>query len=349
MPADCAKILSLVTATPPYKLSQNDIAEMARNIFSDTVADFSRFLPVYQNAAIDTRYSSVPLKWYKTPSSLSARNTLYIESSLDLLEDAALRAVAQARLNMDDIDGLVVVSSSGIATPSLDALLMERMKLKRNMERLPIFGLGCAGGVIGLARAAQLAQGAPKKRYLYMVVELCGLNFLHEDRSKSGIIATALFADGASAAVISCRGEGATITGWEEYTWPDSLGIMGWDVTDAGLRSVFSQDIPSIVRADLKRIVDGFLGNQQLAMGDITGFLCHPGGAKVLDAINEALELAPDSLNYSRDILRRYGNMSAATVMFVLEAALKSAEPGKYIISSFGPGFTAALLALTIS
>jgi alkylresorcinol/alkylpyrone synthase len=343
-----AKILSIATATPPYCLRQHDIAAIAEKIFN-SVGDFSRFLPVYQNAAIETRYSSVPLEWYASPSSLSERNALYLETALTLLEKVAVKAVSQAGLEMYDIDGLVIVSSSGIATPSLDALLMERMNLKRNMERLPIFGLGCAGGVIGLARAAQLAQGAPGKHYLYMVVELCGLNFLHEDRSKSGIIATALFADGASAAVISCQGNGHRIRAWEEYTWPDSLDIMGWDVTDHGLRAVFSQDIPSIVRKDMRVIVDNFLQHQQLSLNDFQHFLCHPGGAKVLDAIEEALELPSGSLTYSRDIMRRFGNMSAATAMFVLEAAMLKPQSGNYLLTAFGPGFTAALLWLSMS
>jgi alkylresorcinol/alkylpyrone synthase len=246
------KIISLATALPPYQLKQSDICDAAQQIFGASISDFSRFLPVYENAAIDTRYSCVPLEWYQNPASLSNRNALYIENALNLLEEAAIKALEQAGLDFDAIDGLVVVSSSGIATPSLDALLMERLKLRRDMERLPIFGLGCAGGVIGLSRTAQLAQGAPEKRYLYMVVELCGLNFLHSDCSKSSIIATAIFGDGAAAAVISCRGVGAQITGWGEYTWPDSLDVMGWDVTDEGLRAVFSHDIPNIVRTDMR-------------------------------------------------------------------------------------------------
>lgn len=348
MVAGHAKILSIATATPPYKLSQNDIAQMAKKVFGDTVSDFSHFLPVYQNAAIDTRYSSVPLEWYESPSSLAQRNALYLETALNLLEDVAIKAVTQAEMNMEDIDGLVVVSSSGIATPSLDALLMERMKLRRDMERLPIFGLGCAGGVIGLARTAQLAQGAPDKRYLYMVVELCSLNFLHEDRSKSGIIATALFADGASAAVISCQSNGPAIRAWGEHTWPDSLNVMGWDVIDQGLKAVFSQDIPSIVHKDMRAIVDGFLQHHHLSLGDFRHFLCHPGGAKVLDAIEGALELQPGSLTYSREIMRGFGNMSATTIMFVLEAAMQQDDPGNYLLTSFGPGFTAALLWLSI-
>jgi len=344
-----AKIISLATSVPKYKISQSDIEKAAARIFGVSMADFSRLAPVYGNAAIETRYSCVPLEWYERPCPFSERNRLYQENAVNLLAEAGQKALARANLSFDDIDGLVIVSSSGIATPSLDAMLMEKLHLKRNMERLPIFGLGCVGGVLGLARTAQLARGAPDKRYLYMVVELCGLDFIFSDRTKSNVIATALFADGASAAVISCKGDGPAITGWSEHTWPDSLDIMGWDVTDDGLRVIFSRDIPTIVRRDMRQIVDTFLASQKLGTGDIAGFLCHPGGAKVVDAIETALDLAPGRLHYAREVLRDYGNMSAATVMFVLEAGLRSPGAGHYLLSSFGPGFTAGLVLLQVA
>jgi alkylresorcinol/alkylpyrone synthase len=342
-----ARILSIATAVPPHRLRQQDIATAASGIFHSR-NDFARFLPVYENAAIDTRYSCVPLSWYEKPSTLSERNALYLKHALNLLEKAAGDALKRAQRTCDDIDGIVVVSSTGIATPSLDALLMERLKLKRNIERLPVFGLGCAGGVIGLARTAQLAQGAPQKCYLYLVVELCGLNFLYSDRSKSNIIATALFADGAAAAVISCKGSGPEISAWSEHTWPDSLEVMGWDVVDDGLKAVFSRDIPSIVRNDMGAITQDFLATYGIGTADISGFLCHPGGAKVLDAIEDALGLAQGSLAHSRDVLRRFGNMSAATVMFVMEEARKDRQRGRYLVTAFGPGFTAAFLLLSV-
>jgi len=343
-----AKIISVATAVPKYKISQNDVEKLAARVFGASMGDFSRLAPVYGNAAIKTRYSCVPLEWYEQPCPFSERNRLYQENAVNLLAEAGQKALAKANLSFDDIDGLVVVSSSGIATPSLDALLMEKLHLKRNMERLPIFGLGCVGGVVGLARTAQLARGAPDKRYLYMVVELCGLDFIHSDRTKSNVVATALFADGASAAVISCKGVGPAIVGWSEHTFPDSLGVMGWDVSDEGLRVIFSQDIPTIVRRDMRQIVDKFLASQKLKKEDIAEFLCHPGGAKVVDAIEAALDLPSGRLHHAREVLRDYGNMSAVTVMFVLEAGLNSPCAGHYLMSSFGPGFTAGLVLLQV-
>ena len=342
-----ARILSIATAVPTHKVLQQDIAAAASRVFQSRNG-FARFLPVYENAAIDTRYFCVPLSWYEKPSTLSERNALYLQHALDLLEKAACEALKRAQRTCGDIDGIVVVSSSGIATPSLDALLMQRLKLKRNIERLPVFGLGCAGGVIGLARTAQLAQGAPHKCYLYLVVELCGLNFLYSDRSKNNIIATALFADGAAAAVISCKGSGPEICAWGEHTWSDSLEVMGWDVKDDGLKAVFSRDIPSLVRNDMGALTRDFLATYGIGTADIRGFLCHPGGAKVLDAIEEALGLAQGSLAHSRNVLRRYGNMSAATVMFVMEEAGKDRQRGRYLVTAFGPGFTAAFLLLSV-
>src|SRR5665213_490153 len=343
-----AKIISVATAVPKYKISQDDVEKLATRVFGASMGDFSRLAPVYGNAAIKTRYSCVPLEWYERPCPFSERNRLYQENAVNLLAEAGQKALEQANLSFDDIDGLVVVSSSGIATPSLDALLMEKLHLKRNMERLPVFGLGCVGGVVGLARTAQLARGASDKRYLYMVVELCGLDFIFSDHSKSNVIATALFADGASAAVISCKGDGPAIMGWSEYTWPDSLDVMGWDVTDEGLRVIFSQDIPTIVRNGLSEVVDKFLLSQKLKKEDIAEFLFHPGGAKVLDAIEAALDLPSSRLYHSRNILRDYGNMSAATIMFVLEAALHSPKTGNYLLSALGPGFTNGLVLLQV-
>lgn len=341
-----AKIISVATAVPKYKISQDKVEKLAARVFGASMGDFSRLTPVYKNAAIKTRYSCVPLEWYEQPCPFSARNKLYQENAINLLAEVGQKALSRANLTFDDIDGLVVVSSSGIATPSLDALLMEKLQLKRNMERLPIFGWGCVGGVLGLARTAQLARGAPVKRYLYMVVELCGLDFIYSDRTKSNVVATALFADGAAAAVISCKGDGPSIVGWSEHTWSDSLDVMGWDVSEEGLRVIFSQDIPTIVRRDMRQIVDTFLTSQGLKKKDITEFLCHPGGAKVVDAIEAALDLPSGRLHHARNVLRDYGNMSAATVMFVLEAGLSSPKAGYTLLSSFGPGFTAGLVLL---
>lgn len=341
-----ARLLSTATAVPPHVLRQTDVTATAKAIFGDRFPDFHRLLPVYANAEIDQRHSCVPLDWYRQPHDLKERNDLYIEHAVELLVQAADRAISRAGLTPDQIGGIVMVSTSGIATPSLDALVMERMGLNRDIERLPVFGLGCAGGVIGLARTAQLALSRPDKHYLFLVVELCTLNFLHGDLSKSNVVATALFGDGAAAAVVSCAGEGPRIRAWGEHTWASSLDIMGWDVGPDGLKVVFSRDIPSLARNELRPVVDRFLGAEGLTRADIDRFVCHPGGAKVIDALEDVFEVAKGGLSASRSVLRRYGNMSAATVMFVLDDVLRAEPAGRWLMTTFGPGFTAGLLLL---
>ncbi|HEV3090608.1 MAG TPA: 3-oxoacyl-[acyl-carrier-protein] synthase III C-terminal domain-containing protein [Candidatus Cybelea sp.] len=306
-----------------------------------------RLLPMFSNTGIDRRYSCVPIEWYEDLHDWPQRNAVYLASAVDLLERATREALARARRRPEEIGAIVVVSTTGIATPSLDALLMERMALPPTTRRLPIFGLGCAGGVIGLERAATMARANPGSLVLFLVVELCALSFRRDDFSKSNIVATALFGDGAAAALLCCDGDGPGVVAGGEFTWPDSLDVMGWDVTNDGLKAIFSRDIPELVTTKLHEIAVDFLARHDLALQDIDRFICHPGGAKVLDALEVAFEIGPERLSDSRDVLREYGNMSAATVMFVLDRTLASKKPWKRaLLSALGPGFTAGFTLL---
>jgi alkylresorcinol/alkylpyrone synthase len=345
MPA-VPRLLALTTAVPPHALPQEQVKAWARDFFKDRSRDIERLLPAFDNAGIDNRYSCVPLAWYGEPHGWEEKNRLYLENAVDILEQTARDALTAAGLEGSDIDAIVVASTSGIATPSLDARLKSRLGLRNDVLRLPIFGLGCAGGVLGLARAADLARSAPHRKVLFLVVELCGLTFRGTDLSKSNIIATALFGDGAGAAVIGCDGEGPALTQWGEHTWPDSLDVMGWLVQDDGLGVLFSHDIPTIVRREFRNATESYLtaGGQNLA--DIDGFLCHPGGTKVIQAIEAAFDMPAGALEHSRVILRDYGNMSAATLMFVIERAITAAIPGRYLASALGPGFCAGFLTI---
>jgi alkylresorcinol/alkylpyrone synthase len=301
---------------------------------------------MFANTGIVHRYSCVPMSWYEEPHDWAERNAIYLESSLSLLEAATREALERAGKRPEDIGAIVVVSTTGIATPSLDALLMERMKMRRDVVRLPIFGLGCAGGAIGLARAAMVASAMPERLVLFLVVELCALSFRRDDFTKSNIVATALFGDGAAAALLSAGTSGPAFYGFGEYTWPDSLDVMGWDVTGEGLRAIFSRDIPTLVSTQLHDVAAEFLAQSDLRLSDVDRFVCHPGGAKVLDALEEAFELPPGALLDARAVLRDYGNMSAATVIFVLARALESNEWRRALISALGPGFTAGFAVL---
>lgn len=340
------RLVSLATAVPSNILRQADVASGASGLFKAAFSDWSRLAPVYANAEIDERHSCVPIDWYLEPHGFGERNRLFLQHAVDLLEEAALKALEKAGLSTADIDGVVAVTSSGIATPSLDALIIERLGLRRDTIRLPIFGLGCAGGVLGLARAAQMVRAEPGKRFLYLVVELCGLTFRHADRTKSNVIATALFGDGAAAAVVSAIDDGPVLRGSAEHTWPGSLDIMGWDVRDDGLAVVFSRDIPTWARKYVREPAEAFLATFGMTLADIDSFVAHPGGAKVIDGLEEAFRQPKGALTHSRETLRRHGNMSAATVMFVLESALSEAVARKHFLSALGPGFTAGFLLL---
>ena len=340
------RIQSLATAVPDFVLDQAVVAREAAGHFSNHFGDFSRLEPIFANAAIETRYSCVPMAWYGERHSFAERNRCYVENAVELLTRASLEVLDRAELERDDIGAIVTVSSTGIATPSLDALVIERLRLPRDIQRLPIFGLGCAGGVIGLARAAALAQAQPERRVLFLVVELCGLTFRNTDFTKSNVVATALFGDGAAAAVVGSGGEGPEITACGEYTWPDSLDIMGWRVLDDGFGVLFSQDIPMLVRERMREVSLGFLKRHGLGLDDIDTFICHPGGAKVIDALEEAFDLGAGGLGFSRDVLRRYGNMSAATALFVLNEVQRAGRTGTHLMSALGPGFTCGLMTL---
>lgn len=343
--AENPRIVALKTAAPPYRIDQTDAARRAAHLFAGQ-PEVLRLLPVFNNTGIETRYSCVPIDWYTEPHGWKERTCLYLSNSVDLLEEITLRCLDEAKLGRNDVDAIVVASTTGIATPSLDALLVERMGLRRDILRLPIFGFGCAGGVFGLARAADVARAMPGARVLFLVVELCALTFRKDDVSKSNIVAAALFGDGAAGAILSTSGEGPEIGAGGSYTWPNSLDVMGWDVEEDGLKARFAQSIPSLVAGDFRRIAGEFLRKNDIARGSIDAFACHPGGAKVLDALEDALDLPRGGLEDSRAVLRDYGNMSAATALFVLHRMRARGLSGRCLLSALGPGFSAAFLML---
>jgi alkylresorcinol/alkylpyrone synthase len=305
-------------------------------------------LPIFENAGIARRHSCVPLEWYLERVGWKARNDLYLDNALDLIEQVAAECLRGAGLRPDQVDAIVCVSTTGLSTPSLDARLMDRMAFREDVERLPVFGLGCAGGALGLARAATWAQAAPGSRVLLLVVELCGLTFRPGDQSRANIVATALFGDGAAAALVTADPgtAGPRVMHWGEHRWPDSLDVMGWRVEDDGFGVLFSRDIPTLIRERFADATDGFLSKHGLSRSDLAGYVCHPGGAKVVAALEEVLGLAPNTMTRAREVLRDYGNMSAPSVLFVLEKVLADEPEGRLLVSSLGPGFSAAFVVL---
>jgi alkylresorcinol/alkylpyrone synthase len=338
-----SRLLGLKSAVPSFVIAQSEAALYARQLFGQ-VRDISRLISVFQNTGIDRRYSCVPIDWYLGDHGWMDRTELYVTNAVDLLEEVTIALLAETGLVPHDLDAVVLISTTGISTPSLDARLVERMGLRRDIQRLPIFGLGCAGGVIGLSRAAQLARAEPGSKVLFLAVELCALTFRKNDLSKSNIVATALFGDGAAGAILSTEGEGPEIVAAAEYTWPDSLDVMGWDMMEDGLKARFAKSIPDLVASDFRKLLDQFLGRHDIALSDIDGFACHPGGAKVLDALEDAMDMQRGDLKESRAVLKDFGNMSAVTALFVAERMRLLGQ--QTLLTALGPGFSAAFLML---
>jgi alkylresorcinol/alkylpyrone synthase len=339
-------LLSLATAVPPHLVEQQAAKASARRAFNRKNL-FDKLAGVFDNAEIATRHLVAPLDWYEQPHGWADRNAVYLEAAEKLFMEAAGRAIEQAGLAADQIDGVVSVSTTGIATPSLEARVAGRLGLREDVRRVPVFGLGCAGGVNGLSLAARLASADPGSRWLFVTVETCSISIRLDSNDPAAVVATALFGDGAAAAVVTSGEHSDTrITGSAERLWPDTLRIMGWDVEDPGLAVVFDRAIPPFIEAELAEAVDGMCAQLGIARDEIGRFCCHPGGVKVIDAIETALRLNQGELNLERDVLRDYGNMSAPTVLFVLERLMKNKLPEKVMMTAFGPGFTCGGLLL---
>lgn len=338
-------LLSIATAVPPYILLQEDAKALARTLFGARASHFAKMEPVFDNAGIARRHIVRPQEWYHGDHGWKARNDVYLEAAEALYIEAAQKALHQAGLQADAVDCLVTVTTTGIATPSLEARVAGRMGFRADAERVPVFGLGCAGGVSGLALAARLA--AAGKIVLFVTVELCSTSIRLDKLTKANIVATALFGDGAAAVVLR-GGEGglAQIGGGAEILWPDTLGIMGWDVEDPGLGVVFDRAIPPFVEDNMAAGVAQILAKIGVERGAVDRFTCHPGGAKVIAALEQSLALEDGALDHERAVLRDFGNMSAPTVLFVLERLLAAGLPGHTLLLALGPGFTTSGLML---
>jgi alkylresorcinol/alkylpyrone synthase len=340
-------LLSLATAVPPHAIVQGDAKARAREAFGGKKALFDRLSGVFDNAGIAKRHIVTPPDWYMGDHGWHDRNDLYLKAAEDLFVEAAAAAIEKAGLTPDQVDGVVSVSTTGIATPSLDARAAHRIGFRDDVRRVPVFGLGCAGGVSGLATAARLASAEPGTNWLMVTVETCSISIRLDSDDPAAVVATALFGDGAAAAVVTSGAHClAQIRGSAEKLWPNTLRIMGWDVEDPGLAVVFDRAIPPFLEAELANAIDDMCAKLGVSRQDIDRFCCHPGGVKVIDAIETALELPQGELNIEREVLHDYGNMSAPTVLFVLERLIARGLPKRVMMTAFGPGFTCAGLLL---
>ena len=342
-----ARILSLATAVPPHVISQRDAAQFATEAFAGRFADFDKIAGVFMTSGIRQRRSVQPIDWYLQPLGWPERSAAYLEGACALFIDASRRALAEAGMTAADIDTVVTVSSTGVATPGLEARVAGELGFRPGIERVPVFGLGCAGGVSGLSIAARLAQSRPGSNVLLVVVETCTLSFRMDQLTKANIVATARFGDGAAALVLRAEQGGlAEVETSAQHTWPDTLDIMGWSVDREGLGVIFDRSIPPFAEAEFGPAAIDMLARNGLSLAEIDRFVCHPGGAKVVVALERALGLPQGLLADERAVLAEYGNMSAPTVFFVLERALRSGLPARTLLTAMGPGFSASTATL---
>ncbi len=361
------RILGIGTAVPEHIVSQTQAREFAGRMFGRHHPDIERLLPVFDHAGVEQRHFCVPADWFDEPHSFSERNDLYVHHALALSIDASRRALAVAGVDAADIGTVLFVSTTGMATPSLDARLALALGCSAGVRRDATFGHGCAGGVGGLARAATHARADPTRAVLLVATELCGLTFQGDDWSKANFVSTSLFADGSAAVVVagdaaprradigSTTSAAPRIITDSSVLWPDTEDVMGFEFTDRGLEVVLSRSVPTLVRERFAESVETVCERADIAVSDLDHYLLHPGGAKVLDAYLEVLPVDEAQLCRSRDVLRTHGNMSAPTALFVLrqalEAASGSAEGGPAIgdlalVSAMGPGFAAEHVVL---
>ncbi len=347
MPEAEARLCSIATAVPEYVVTQTEAAERTQRVFGLRMPEFERLAPVFENAGIAERHAVRPGAWYEQDRSWTERTDVYLSEATQLFVSAGRLALERAGLSGEDIDCVVTVSSTGIATPSLETRAAAALRLRPDIARVPVFGLGCAGGVTGLSIAARLAEARPGTNVLLVAVELCSLAVRLDKLTKANVVALALFGDGAAAAVLRTDVPGhARITATDEHTWPDTLDIMGWDVDPQGFGVIFDRSIPPFALEHLPSAIDAMLRRQDLTQDNIDRFICHPGGAKIVEAIETGLSLKAGALDHERAILARFGNMSAPTALFVLERAMAEGLPARAMLMALGPGFTLSTLTL---
>ena len=326
------------------------VKERIGDVFSMDGVRLEAIRSVIDNSQIDQRHSVFPVDYIIEPRPLSRINEEYREKAVELGLEVTAQALADAEMSPSDVDFLITVSCTGVMIPSLDAHIATEMGFRSNIRRLPITELGCAAGAAGLARAWEYLTAFPDRTALLVAVELPTLTFQRKDFSQANLISAVLFGDGAAGVVVTGReAPGPRIVASESFLFPNSLGAMGFDLGDSGFHIVLSKDVPQLIREKVKGLADGFLARNGLQRSDISAFLLHPGGQKLLSFMEAELELTRADTEISWDVLRRFGNLSSASVLFILQEWMTRREmpPWSYgLLMSFGPGFTAEMLLL---
>jgi alkylresorcinol/alkylpyrone synthase len=363
-------IVSTKTGFPEHYYSQDTLLAAAQEEWRRQRASIAKTLEqFYTNVKVNGRYLAWRLERYKEPTTFEERNNAYIETALALGEKTICALLDQAQLSPDEIDQLSIVSTTGIAVPALDARLMNCIPFARGLKRLPLFGLGCMGGAAGIARMADYLQGHPQEAVILFAVELCSLTIQREDLSLANLVASGLFGDGAAAVLmvgdehpLVTRAPARTIglanraerslprvVDSQSHFFPATEHIMGWDVTNSGFKVMLSADIAGLAQSEVRPIMEAFLDKHSLSIADIDHWLVHPGGPKVIQALEEGLDLPDEALTLSWECLAEVGNISSASVLLILDKFMKSSKPkqAEYgVLMAMGPAFSAELVLL---
>jgi alkylresorcinol/alkylpyrone synthase len=350
-------ISGVSSAFPDHYYTQQQILDELASYWSeqsDRLPALNRF---HHRVGVDGRYFALPIGDYKAMERWGQMNDVWLDVAETLGTKAICGALKQAGLPKESIDALITVSVTGIASPSLDAHLVNAMGLPTHIRRIPIFGLGCVAGAAGIAQAAEYVRAYPDRMAVLLSVELCSLTWQREDLSIANLIASGLFGDGAAAVLVTGtdfdhrghRPAGPEILGSQSSFYPGTERVMGWDISEKGFQLVLSPDVPVVIKENLARDVDAFLASHGLTRDDVGSWVLHTGGPKILEATAAALDLPPEACAASWDCLRRVGNLSSTSVLLVLEDVMQNRrpEPGTYgILAAMGPGFCSELVLL---
>jgi alkylresorcinol/alkylpyrone synthase len=346
------KIASAASAFPKHYYSQKFLLEKLQEYWGDRLRNPQLLERLHRNVTVEGRYLSLPTEKYYDIKTWGQANDIWIEVAKELGEQALCRALNSAGLQPQELGALFFTSVTGISSPSIDALLINQMKLQPNIRRVPIFGLGCVAGAAGIARCADYVRAYPSQAAALVSVELCSLTIQRDDLSVANLISSGLFADGSAAVIVTGSERDATgpeILATRSIFYPQTEEMMGWKVTEKGFRITLSPEVPVLIRENLGHDMDAFLADQGHKRSEIGSWVLHTGGPKVLEATAAALDLHDGQLDASWDCLKRVGNLSSASVLVVLEDVMKNRrpEPGTLgILAAMGPGFCSELLLL---
>lgn len=346
------KIASAASAFPKNYYPQKFLLEKLREYWGDRLRNPQMLARLHKNVAVDGRHLVVPPEKYYELDTWGKANDVWIEAAQELGEQALCRALYHAGLANSDLGALFFTSVTGISSPSIDALLINRMGLPKNIKRVPIFGLGCVAGAAGIARCADYVRAYPGQAAALVSVELCSLTIQREDLSVANLISSGLFADGSAAVIVTgndVNALGPEIVATRSVFYPETEEMMGWTISEKGFRITLSPDVPVLIREHLGHDVDAFLADHGHTRGEIGSWVLHTGGPKVLEATAAALQLNDGQLDASWDCLKKVGNLSSASVLVVLEDVMRNRrpEPGTLgVLAAMGPGFCSELVLL---